>query len=55
VWCYKSAGAVLTKITNSAGAASAEKALREELLQSSRSTLEQIPFREIMLLREILG
>jgi hypothetical protein len=27
----------------------------EELLQSSRSTLKQIPLREILLLKEILG
>jgi hypothetical protein len=27
----------------------------EELLRSSRSTLEQIPFQEILLLEEILG
>jgi hypothetical protein len=38
-----------------AGAASAENSLGEELLRSSRSTLEQIPPREILLLEEIPG
>jgi hypothetical protein len=38
---------------NSVGASSSEKALQR--LPSSRSTLEQIPLREILLLEEILG
>jgi hypothetical protein len=53
-WFWNSARAVLSRIRTLLEQPARKRCTVEELLWSSRSTLETIPLREILLLREIL-